>query len=190
MPEGAEAGILEGLYRWSPAPATGVSRPEATVLFSGSAQGAARFAQDELDEHFGVGLELWSATSYKRLREQALSVERWNRLHPGETPRSPQVTRLLADATGPIVAVTDFMKAVPDQIARWVPKPFTSLGTDGFGRSDTREALRRYFETDGPHVVVAVLAALAEAGEVEHDLVAKAIARYDIDPTTPDPWHG
>ena len=109
-----------------------------------------------------MAAELFSATSYKRLREQALSTERWNRLHADQPARTPRVTELLA-GEGPIVAVTDFMKAVPDQIARWVPagRSFTPLGTDGFGRSDTREALRRHFETDAPHVVVATLAALA-----------------------------
>jgi pyruvate dehydrogenase E1 component len=132
-------------------------------------------------------VELWSATSYKHLREEALEVERWNRLHPGESPRTPLVTERLSTTEGPIIAVTDFMKMVPDQIARWVPSPFTSLGTDGFGRSDTREALRRFFETDGPHVVVAVLAALAEAGLVKPEVVAEAIKRYDIDPERDDP---
>ena len=107
-----------------------------------------------------MAAELWSATSYKRLREQALTTERWNRLHPDQAARTPRVTELLDDGEGPIVAVTDFMKAVPDQIARWVPagRRFVPLGTDGFGRSDTREALRRHFETDAPHVVVATLA--------------------------------
>jgi pyruvate dehydrogenase E1 component len=185
MPEGSEPGILEGLYRWAPAP-EGPSK-RATVLFSGTAHSAARMAQQELAEHFDVAVELWSATSYKHLREEALEVERWNRLHPGESPRTPLVTERLSSTEGPIVAVTDFMKMVPDQIARWVPSPFTSLGTDGFGRSDTREALRRFFETDGPHVVVAVLAALAEAGEVKPEVVAEAIKRYDIDPDRDDP---
>ena len=161
--------------------------PSATILFSGTAQGAARFAQDELAEHFGVGAELWSATSYKRLREEALAVERWNRLHPAEPARTPRVTELLADASGPIVAVTDFMKAVPDQIARWVPARFLPLGTDGFGRSDTREALRRFFETDGPHVVVAVLASLAAVGDIKPEVVDDAIRRYDIDPEAARP---
>jgi pyruvate dehydrogenase E1 component len=186
MAEGVEAGIIEGLYRWAAAPE--VSGPSATILFSGTAQGAARFAQEELAEHFGVGAELWSATSYKRLREDALAVERWNRLHPAEPARTPRVTELLGEASGPIVAVTDFMKAVPDQIARWVPSRYLPLGTDGFGRSDTREALRRFFETDGPHVVVAVLSSLAAVGDVKPEVVTDAIRRYDIDPDTPDPF--
>ncbi|HWC40273.1 MAG TPA: pyruvate dehydrogenase (acetyl-transferring), homodimeric type, partial [Acidimicrobiales bacterium] len=123
----------------------------------------------------------------KMLREEALSTERWNRLHPTEPVRTPYVTELLNDSEGPIVAVTDFMKAVPDQVARWVPAHFTALGTDGFGRSDTRAALRRHFETDAAHVVVAVLAALVELGEAKAEEVADAIARYGIDVERPDP---
>jgi pyruvate dehydrogenase E1 component len=186
LPEGAEEGILRGLYRWAGAP-EGPSR-RATILFSGTAQGAARAAQAELAERWDVAAELWSATSYKRLREQALSTERWNRLHPTEAPRVPVVTELLgADTTGPVVAVTDFMKAVPDQVARWVPHPFVPLGTDGFGRSDTRERLREFFEVDMRQVVVATLWALAQHGEVKAETVAEAIAHYDIDPERTDP---
>jgi pyruvate dehydrogenase E1 component len=184
-PDGIGSGIIDGLYRWMPAP-DGFDR-HATVLFSGTAHSAARSAQGELAEHYGVGVELWSATSYKRLREEALSTERWNRLHPGEPARTPLVTRLLSDATGPIVAVTDYMKAVPDQIARWVPARFDSLGTDGFGRSDTRQGLREFFETDTGHVVVAVLSALAAEGVVDDAAVKDAIARYGIDPEVGDP---
>jgi pyruvate dehydrogenase E1 component len=185
MPAGAEEGILRGLYRFAPA-ADGVAR-RATILFSGTAQGAAREAQRLLAENHDVGAELWSATSYKALREDALSVERWNRLHPTETPRTPYVTERLSEAEGPFVAVTDFMKMVPDQVARWVPGPFTPLGTDGFGRSDTRANLRRHFETDAAHVVVAVLQALANADEAKPEEVADAIAAYGLDPDAPDP---
>ncbi len=134
---------------------------QATILFSGPASQAALEAQRLLAADHDVAAELWSATSYKALREDALSVERWNRLHPGLQPRTPYVTEMLDGAAGPIVAVTDFMKAVPDQVARWVPSPYIPLGTDGFGRSDTREVLRRHFETDAAHVVVAVLDGLA-----------------------------
>ncbi len=191
MADGVADGIVEGLYRWQPVP-DDVTGPVATVVFSGSAQGAAREAQAELAERWGVGVELWSATSYKKLREEATEAERWNRLHPGEGAHTPRVTELLAGSAGPIVAVTDFMRAVPDQISRWVPdnRRYTSLGTDGFGRSDTREALRRYFETDAAHVVVAVLSSLAADGQVDADVVAKAIAHHQLDPDAPVPWHG
>ena len=158
-----------------------------TILFSGSASQAALEARDLLADNHDVAAELWSATSYKALREEALEVERYNRLHPSEPPRTPYVTEALSNAEGPIVAVTDYMKAVPDQVARWVPAPFISLGTDGFGRSDTREALRRHFETDAAHVVVAALDGLRQAGEGKAEEVEDAIRRYGIDPDCPDP---
>ena len=191
MPEGdpaaVRAAIMRGLYRWAPAP-EGPSK-HATLLFSGSAQGAARQAAGELAEHFDVGVELWSATSYKRLRENALEVERWNRLHPSQAPRTADVAQLLADSPGPIVAVTDFMKIVPEQVARFMPgRTFVPLGTDGMGRSDTRESLRNFFEIDLGHVVVGVLSALHATGEVDADQVAAAISRYGIDSETLDPY--
>ena len=182
--EGAEEGIMAGLYRWASAPDDAGLR--AAILFSGPAHAAARTAQAELAEHYGVGAELWSATSYKKLREEALEVERWNRLHPGRQPRASYVSRALA-GLGPVVAVTDYMTAVPDQVARWVPARFTSLGTDGFGRSDTREALRAFFEVDYRHVVVAVLSSLAADGQVEYSTVQEAISRYEIDTESAPP---
>jgi pyruvate dehydrogenase E1 component len=143
----------------------------------------------ELAEHFDVGVELWSATSYKRLREDALDVARWNRLHPDQPARTARVTQLLGESAGPIVAVTDFMTSVPDQISRFLPgRSFTPLGTDGMGRSDTREALRHFFEVDTGHVVVAVLAALAAQGDIKPEVVTDAIARYDIDPDAVNPY--
>ncbi len=182
---GVDEGILQGLYRFARGP-EGPSR-RATILFSGAAQGAARQAQQSLAEDHDVSAELWSVTSYKALREEALSVERHNRLHPQARPRTPYVTEVLSQAEGPIVAVTDFMKVVPDQIARWVPSPFTPLGTDGFGRSDTRAALRRHFETDAAHVVVAVLDGLRPTGEAKAEEVGDAIRRYGIDADALDP---
>ena len=147
--------------------------------------------------NWDVGVELWSATSYKALRDEALGVERWNRLHPRQEPLAPLVAELLGEsglggaqqsADSPIVAVSDFMKIVPEQIARFVPgRLFVPLGTDGMGRSDTREALRRHFETDTGHVVVGVLSALAAGGSVDVADVDKAIAHYGIDPDLPDP---
>jgi len=188
MPDrpGIEDEIMRGLYRWTPAPDGPTKR--ATILFSGSAQGAAHAAAAELAEHYDVAAELWSATSYKALRDEALATERWNRLHPNEKARSALVTSLLADGDGPVVAVTDFMKIVPDQVSRFVPhRPFVPLGTDGFGRSDTREALRRHFEIDMPHVVVAVLSGLVDSGDVKPEVVADAIARFELDPDSIDP---
>ncbi len=180
-----EEGVLRGIYRFAESP-TGPSR-RATVLFSGTASQAAIKARELLAEHHDVAVELWSVTSYKTLREDALEVERWNRLHPTLQPRAPHVTDVLDASGGPVVAVTDFMKAVPDQIARWVPRPFCPLGTDGYGLSDTREALRRHFETDAAHVIVAVLDGLRAAGEAKAEEVAAAIASYQIDPDVADP---
>jgi pyruvate dehydrogenase E1 component len=185
MPDGVENGIVRGLYPFRPAASEG--RHRAQLLASGTAMIAALDAQRILADEFDVAADVWSATSYKLLREDALSTERWNRLHPTEAPRVPYVTTCLADAEGPIVAVTDFVKAVPDQIARFVPRPFVPLGTDGYGFSDTRIALRRHFEVDAQHVVLAVLDALARQGDIKGEQVAEAIRRYDVDPDRPDP---
>jgi pyruvate dehydrogenase E1 component len=183
-----QAGVVQGLYRFADAP-DGPSR-RATILFSGIAHAAARAAVVELAEHYDVAAELWSATSYKRLREEALAAERWNRLHPSQERRVPLVTQLLEQSSGPITAVSDFMKIVPEQIARFLPqgRQFNILGTDGMGRSDTREQLRRFFEIDLGHTVVAVLTGLMDAGEVDSGMVDDAIKRYDIDPDALDPY--
>jgi pyruvate dehydrogenase E1 component len=183
--EGIDSEIVRGLYRWQDAPEAPV---QATLLFSGSAQGAVRGAAADLHEHYGIGCELWSATSYKALREEALGVERWNRLHPDSVPRVPIVAELLQHSHGPIIAATDYMKIVPEQVARFITgKQFVPLGTDGMGRSDTREALRHHFEVDTGHVVVATLAALAKDGAIESSRVKDAMARYDISPDSVDP---
>ena len=171
--------------------AGGAGRPEPPGHdpLLGQRPGRRAAAVGELAEHFDVAAELWSATSYKRLREDALAAERWNRLHPDQPPRTSRVAGLLADSAGPIVAVTDFMKSVPDQIARFLPgRGFLPLGTDGMGRSDTREALRRFFEIDTGHVVAATLAALAAQGDIKPEVVTDAMARYDIDPEAVDPY--
>ena len=141
----------------------------------------------DLADNYGVGAELWSVTSYQKLRGEAIGVERWNRLHPTESPREPHVTAVLKTTEGPIVAVTDFMKLVPDQIGRFVPRTYVTLGTDGFGRSDGRTALRKHFETDSGHVVLAVLSELVRAGKLEPAVIADAIARYGINPDASDP---
>jgi pyruvate dehydrogenase E1 component len=200
MPAGAglpsSKGIVRGIYRFAAAPESPAgsssssqssSMRPAVILFSGTAQGAAREAQRLLAERHDVAAELWSVTSYKALREDALAIERWNRLHPTDQQRLPHITEVLSDTAGPTVAVTDFMKMVPDQVARWVPGHFTILGTDGYGRSDTRVALRRHFETDAGHLVVAVLKALADTDDGKAEEVADAIVAYDIDPESVEP---
>ena len=179
--------IVQGLYKWADAP-QGTSK-RVTLLFSGSAQGAARAAAAELAEHWDVGAELWSATSYKTLREDALAAERWNRLNPPQVARTPLVTELMADTPGPIVAVSDFMKIVPEQIARFVPgRTFVPLGTDGMGRSDTREALRSFFETDMPNIVLAVIASLEKDGKMPSSAIGEVITKYGLDPLRVDPY--
>jgi pyruvate dehydrogenase E1 component len=189
MPEapGLSEQIMEGLYKFADAPEGPTKR--ATIVFSGSAHTAAREAVAELAEHFDVGAELWSATSYKTLREEAMSAERFNRLHPSAERRVPLVARRLASAEGPITAVSDFMTLVPEQIVRFLPgRTFVPLGTDGMGRSDTREALRRHFEVDTGHVVVGVLTGLLADGLVDASVVEDAIQRYEIDTELVDPF--
>ncbi len=181
-------GVIEGLYRWSPAPDG--PGPEATLLFSGTSWAAAAEARDILAEHYGVRASLWSATSYQQLRLNAIEVERHNRLHPMDPPRTPRVSEILGGSAGPVVAVSDYMRAVPDQISRWIPdgRMYCSLGTDGFGRSDTREALRRYFEIDAPHIVVATLHSMAETGLVDSSRAVDAIKRYTLNPDLAPSW--
>jgi pyruvate dehydrogenase E1 component len=200
LPEGApgdavRSGVLRGMYRFAepaelaePAGKRNGSPRKATLLFSGPMWQVAMEARAMLASDWGVSADAWSVTSYSELREDALSVERANRLHPDRERGAAYVTEALDDGAGPVVAVTDYLRAVPDQVARWVPRRFVSLGTDGFGRSDTRAALRRFFEVDAAHVVVAVLSALAETGDAKSDEVADAIARYGIDPDSADPW--
>ena len=187
--EEIKAGILRGIYRYAgPATVGGTtSARQATILFSGSIWHEAMRARELLATDWGIAAEAWSVTSYKSLREDALETERWNRLHPGSTPKVPYVSEVLATAPGPIIAVSDYIKAVPDQISRFVDAPFTSLGTDGFGRSDTRESLRRFFEIDAEHIVVTVLSELATAGLATVEEVESAIEKYGLDTEVADP---
>jgi pyruvate dehydrogenase E1 component len=184
-PKGVDEGILKGMYLFKEA--EGETRHRVQLFGSGSILAQVLKAQEMLREEHDVGADVWSVTSYHQLRVDALECERWNRLHPEEAAKQPYVTACLEAREGPVVAATDYMKAIPDQIARWVPTRFLPLGTDGFGRSDTREALRRFFEVDAEHVVVSVLATLAEAGDIKPEKVTEAITRYDIDPERVSP---
>ena len=185
MPEGAENGIVKGLYRFRPAPVTG--RHRVQLFGSGSIMLAVGQAQELLAERFDIAADVWSAPSYQQLRNEALSVDRWNRLHPEETPRKPYLVQALEGVPGPIVAATDYLKAVPDLIRPWVTQRFISLGTDGFGRSDTREALRRFFEVDAESIAAAALYALSQEGKIPPSEVSRAIMDLGIDPEKPDP---
>jgi pyruvate dehydrogenase E1 component len=180
MPAGVEEGILKGLYKFKPGPENLPLR--AHLLGSGPILRSALRAQQILAEHYGVSADVWSATSYKLLRNDALRVRRWNMLHPTQPPRKSHVEQALDAEQGVFVAVSDSMKIVPDQIAPWVPGGLTTLGTDGFGRSDTRERLRRFFEVDAESTVIATLYALAEKGQVERSAVQSAIRDLDVDP--------
>jgi pyruvate dehydrogenase E1 component len=175
--------IINGLYQYT----SNATDVDASIFFSGTSFAAASRAAEILKANYNINVDLWSATSYKSLREDAMEVERWNRLHPTEVPR----TSLLQDAVGststPIVAVSDFMRIVPEQIASYLPdRTFLALGTDGMGRSDTRDALRRFFETDAEHVVVAVLTALNGTLSITSDTIAQAITDLGITVDAPN----
>lgn len=180
MPEGVEEGILKGLYRYKTGPAKRKHRVQ--LLGSGPILRLVLAAQEILAERYDVSADVWSVTSYKLLRTDALRARRWNMLHPTRTPRKSYVETRFESEPGPFVAVSDYMKMVPDQIAPWVPGGLMTLGTDGYGRSDTRENLRRFFEVDAESTVVATLYALAEKRELDRKVVAQAIKDLGIDP--------
>jgi pyruvate dehydrogenase E1 component len=181
-------GLRRGLYRYAPAPAVADGAPKARILASGTGMQWALKAQHLLAQDWGVAAEVWSATSWTELRRDAVAVEEHNLLHPSDEPREPYVARALGAAdSGPTIAVSDFMRAVPDLIARWVPGDYTSLGTDGFGRSDTRHALRRHFHVDAESIVVAALRLLARRGGVPTAAPAEAAKKYAIDDVSAAP---
>jgi pyruvate dehydrogenase E1 component len=187
MPAGTEEGILKGLYKLKPA-AKG-KRFKAHIFGSGPLLREALRAQDILAEQFDVSADVWSATSYKLLRGDALRTKRWNMLHPTAPPKKSYLESLLQDEEGAFIAVSDYMKMVPDQIAPWIPGGLMSLGTDGFGRSDTRVNLRRFFEVDAELTTVATLYALYQKGLLPAQSVEAAIKRLGIDPEKPFPFY-
>jgi pyruvate dehydrogenase E1 component len=187
-PDGSDEGILRGLYRFLAAPEIdGRAKGRVRLVGSGAILQQALAARELLADRFGVAAEVYSATSWQLLRRDALEAERWSRLHPTDEPRVPFVSQVLGRNGGPVVLVSDWVKALPDLLGRWLPAGYVSLGTEGFGRSDTREALRGLFEIDAPNVVVAALAALQREGAVPASLVAEAIAGFGIDPDKLDP---
>ncbi len=179
MPEGVEEGILKGLYKFK---AGEKKKIKAHILGSGPIINSALRAQEILAERYGVSADVWSATSYKLLRTDAIRCQRWNMLHPTEAPKKSYVEQLLAKEQGTFVAVSDNIRTVPDQIAPWVPGGLFTLGTDGFGRSDTRARLRRFFQVDAESTVIGTLYALAQKGEIGREVVAKAIKDLGVDP--------
>ena len=185
MPEGIEDGIVRGMYLLRRAGSEHAHR--AQILASGPMVLQALEAQQLLAEHYDVAADVWSVPGWKQLRDDALECERWNRLHPNEPPRTPFVTEQLSEAEGPLVAVSDWVRAVPDAIARFVPQPYTVLGTDGYGYSDIRPALRRHFEVDAAHITIGVLDGLAQAGDIKAETIDDALERFEIDTDAPDP---
>ncbi len=188
MPEmqpGIEEDLLRGLYLYRPAKKH--KKLHVELLGSGAILGEVLEAQKILEKDFGVSSDVWSATSYQQLRDDALRSERWNRLHPESERRVPFIEQKLAGTKGPYIAATDYMKLVPDMVARWIPGSFTPMGTDGFGMSDTRAELRRHFEVCRRYIVVAALDALRAEGQLEASFVGKAIADLGIDPEKLDP---
>jgi pyruvate dehydrogenase E1 component len=184
MPAGAEPGILRGMY---PLRTGGKGKVRVQLFGSGTILREVLAAADLLQERYGVPADVWSVTSFSELRREALDVERWNARHPDAEPRTSYVASCLAGKLGPFVAATDYMKLVSDQIRQWVPGRYIVLGTDGYGRSDGREALRQHFEVDRKSIAVAALKALADDGGVDVKTVATAIAELGIDPDKPNP---
>ena len=186
MPAGVADGILKGLYKFK----NGKKKkgwPRVQLFGSGTILREALRAQDLLEERFSVSADVWSATSYKELRREAMAVERWNMLHPKSHPRKPFVTKLLEKTEGPVVATSDYMKSLPDMVAPWVPGKMVTLGTDGFGRSETRSELRRHFGVDAESIALASLHTLSAEGAIGNEQVEKAIQILGIDPEKPDP---
>lgn len=179
MPAGCETGILKGLYKFRPGVAD--KKHKAQIFGSGAILREALRAQEILADRYDVSADVWSATNYKQLRTEALNCQRWNMLHPTEAPRKSYLETTVAGELGPFIAVSDNMKIVADQIAPWIPGGLTTLGTDGFGRSDTRKTLRRFFEVDAECTVIATLYALAQSGQLDRQVVAQAMKDLGID---------
>ena len=186
MPDGSRDGILRGMYLLREAP-TGSSMPRVQLLGSGTILREVMAAAEMLETDFGVLADVWSVTSFTELRRDGIEVKRWNTLHPLAEPRRAYVTECLSGRDGPAVASTDYIRAFAEQIRQWVPGPYHVLGTDGFGRSDYRRELRRFFEVDRHYVTVAALKELADLGTIDPARVAEAIERYGLDPDAPTP---
>jgi pyruvate dehydrogenase E1 component len=186
LPEGANEGILKGMYLFQ---GGGKKKKKVQLMGSGTILREAIAAAEILNEEWGVDADIWSCTSFNELAREANDVERWNRLHPLENQKVPYVTQLLKGHRGPVIAATDYIRQYPEQIRQWVPARYSVLGTDGYGRSDTRVELRRHFEVNANHIVVAALKALADEGTLPAAKVAEAIEKYGIDVDKTNPLH-
>jgi pyruvate dehydrogenase E1 component len=184
MPEGVQAGILRGMY---PLRTGGKGKVRVQLLGAGTILREVLAAADLLQEKYGIPADVWSVTSFSELRREALDVDRWNTRHPVTEGRTSYVQECFAGRSGPFVAATDYMKIVADQIRQWVPGRYVALGTDGFGRSDGRAALRHFFEVDRKSVVVAALKALADEGSIDGSTVVRAMNDLGVDPEKPNP---
>jgi pyruvate dehydrogenase E1 component len=184
--DGVKEGIINGLYKLRQAEKPN-AKLRAQLFGSGTILNETLQAQQILAEKYDVQADVWSATSYKELYMDAQDCERWNVLHPGQPERVPYVTKVLSGAPGPVIAASDYVKALPETISRWIPNELICLGTDGFGRSDNRGALRNFFEVDAKHIVVATLSGLHRAGKIEAAAVEKAIKELGVDVEKPSP---
>lgn len=188
LPKGAESGILKGMYVLKEASDGKKQRPRVQLLGCGTILREVIAAGELLEQDFGVSADVWSVTSFTELRREGLDVERWNMLHPQEKPRTSYVEQCLAKRQGPAIAATDYVRSFADQIRPFVSRRYMVLGTDGYGRSDTRKQLRHFFEVDRYYVTLAALKALADEGTIPNAKVSEAIKKYKIDPNKPDPW--
>jgi pyruvate dehydrogenase E1 component len=186
MPEGSREGIVRGIYKFKSA----IKGKASVQLFgSGPILNEVLRAQVILAENYGVQADVWSVTSYSELRREALSIDRWNRLHPAQPEKKPYILSALEGAKGPIIAASDYMKCVPDQLSPWLSTRLLTLGTDGFGRSDNREHLRRHFEVNAESVVAATLSKLAREGKFDVARAQSAFAELGVETEGADPAH-
>jgi pyruvate dehydrogenase E1 component len=185
--EAVKEGIVKGIYRFSSSQSERKGR-RVHLLGSGAIMNEVLRAQSMLGEEYGVAADIWSVTSYKELYRDAVDTDRWNVRHPLDDPRVPYLTQTLADVDGLFVAVSDYVKALPETVSRWLPGPMISLGTDGFGRSDSRQALRDFFEIDHRHIVLAALAGLARDRKIRGKTVSDAMKKMEIDPDKVNPF--
>jgi pyruvate dehydrogenase E1 component len=186
MPPGSAERILKGMYRFSSRDA-GTDAPRVQLFGSGPILRESLRAQDLLATRYNVSSDVWSVTSYKQLRRDALAATRYNRLHPNDDPRKSYLQEALEGATGPFIAASDYVTLVPEQVRSWIPGDYVVLGTDGFGRSEGRKDLRRFFEVDAENITITSLEALARAGRVSKSVVRQAIQDLGVDPDKPNP---